>query len=160
MVQEISRSAEGEFSVSEQRRGEATWSGSLTEGSGSVALASSGAVDELPVTWASRSETAGGKTSPEELIAAAHAGCYAMALSGELAGQGHAPDRLQVTAVSSFDKVGDDFRVTRMDLEVNGSVPGIDGPTFEKAAQAAKDGCPVSNALKNNVEITLKASLA
>lgn len=128
------------------------------EGSGTVALASSGAADQL--TWASRSETPGGKTSPEELIAAAHAGCYAMALSQELAGQDHAPERLQVTAVSSFDKVGDDFRVTRMDLEVNGSVPGIDGPAFEKAAQAAKDGCPESNALKNNVEITLKASLA
>ncbi|HZJ50139.1 MAG TPA: OsmC family peroxiredoxin [Actinomycetota bacterium] len=146
--------------MSAQRRGEATWSGSLMEGSGSVALASSGAADELPVTWASRSETPGGKTSPEELIAAAHAGCYAMALSNELAGQGNAPERLQVTAVSSFDKVGDDFRVTRMDLEVNGSVPGIDDPAFEKAAQAAKDACPVSNALKNNVEITLKASLA
>lgn len=146
--------------MSAQRRGEATWSGSLMEGSGTVALASSGAADELPVTWASRSETPGGKTSPEELIAAAQAGCYAMALSNELAGQGHAPKRLQVTAVSSFDKVGDDFRVTRMDLEVNGSVPGIDGPAFEEAAQAAKDGCPVSNALKGNVEITLKASLA
>ena len=100
-----------------------------------------------------------GAPGDESFLAAAHAGCYAMALSGELAGLGHAPDRLQVTAVSSFDKVGDDFRMTRMDLEVNGSVPGIE-PTFEKAAQAAKDGCPVSNALKNNVEATLKASLA
>lgn len=146
--------------MSAQRRGVATWSGSLLEGSGSVALASSGAVDELPVTWASRTENPEGKTSPEELMAAAHAGCYAMSLSHELAGQGHAPDRLQVTAVSSFDKVGNDFRVTRMDLEVTGSVPGIDGPAFEEAARAAKDGCPVSNAIKNNVEITLKASLA
>jgi osmotically inducible protein OsmC len=129
------------------------------EGSGTVALASSGAADELPVTWASRSASPGGKTSPEELIAAAHAGCYAMFLSNVLAQQGHDPERLQVTAVSSFDKVGGDFRMTRMDLEVNGSVAGIDGPAFEEAAQAAKDGCPVSNALKNNVEITLKASL-
>jgi lipoyl-dependent peroxiredoxin len=146
--------------MSAQRRGEATWSGNLMEGSGSVALASSGAADELPVTWASRSETPGGKTSPEELIAAAHAGCYAMFLSNILAQQGHEAERLQVTAVSSFEKVGGDFRVTRMDLEVSGSVPGIGGPEFEEAAQAAKEGCPVSNALKNNVEITLKASLA
>jgi lipoyl-dependent peroxiredoxin len=146
--------------MSAQRRGEATWSGNLMEGSGTVALASSGAVDELPVTWASRAESVGGKTSPEELIAAAHAGCYAMFLSNVLAQQGHVPDRLQVTAVSSFEKGDDGFRLTRMALEVNGSVPGIGGPAFEEAAQEAKVGCPVSNALKNNVEITLKASLA
>ena len=158
--QEISRSSKGEFSVSAQRRGEETWSGSLFEGSGTVSLSSSGAADALPVTWASRSETSGGKTSPEELIAAAHAGCYAMELSNQLAQQDHAPEKLEVTAVSSFAKVEGGFRMTRMDLEVNGTVPGIDGPAFEEAAQAAKDGCPVSNALKNNVEITLKASLA
>jgi lipoyl-dependent peroxiredoxin len=146
--------------MSAQRRGEATWSGNLTDGSGTVALASSGAADELPVTWASRSETPGGKTSPEELIAAAHAGCYAMFLSNVLAQEGHEAEILQVTAVSSFEKVDGEFRMTRMDLEVNGSVHGIDGPAFEKAAQVAKDGCPVSNALKNNVEIALKASLA
>jgi lipoyl-dependent peroxiredoxin len=146
--------------VSAQRRGEASWSGNLMEGSGTVALASSGAADELPVTWASRAESAGGKTSPEELIAAAHAGCYAMFLSNVLAQQGHEPERLQVTAVSSFEKVDDGFRLTRMALEVRGSVPGIGGPAFEEAAQEAKVGCPVSNALKNNVEITLKASLA
>jgi lipoyl-dependent peroxiredoxin len=146
--------------VSAQRRGEASWSGNLMEGSGTVALASSGAADELPVTWASRAESAGGKTSPEELIAAAHAGCYAMFLSNVLAQQGHEPERLQVTAVSSFEKVADGFRLTRMALEVRGSVPGIGGPAFEEAAQEAKVGCPVSNALKNNVEITLKASLA
>ena len=130
------------------------------EGSGTVALASSGAADELPVTWASRAESAGGgKTSTEELIAAAHAGCYAMFLSNVLAQQGHEPERLQVTAVSSFEKGDDGFRLTRMALEVSGSVPGIGGPAFEEAAQEAKVGCPVSNALKNNVEITLKASL-
>src|SRR5919112_4447072 len=127
--------------MSAQRRGEATWSGSLFEGSGSVSLASSGLVDELPVTWAARTEDPGGKTSPEELIAAAHAGCYAMALSNVLAQQDHAPERLQVTAVSSFGKVDAGFRLTRMDLEVSGTVPGIDGPAFEEAAQTAKDGC-------------------
>jgi osmotically inducible protein OsmC len=145
--------------MSAQRRGEATWSGSLFEGSGSVSLSSSGLVNELPVTWASRTESAGGKTSPEELIAAAHAGCYAMALSNILAQQGNEPERLQVTAVSSFEKVEAGFRMTRMDLEVSGTVADIDGASFEEAAQAAKDDCPVSNALKNNVEITLKASL-
>jgi osmotically inducible protein OsmC len=124
-----------------------------------VSLSSSGLVDELPVTWASRTESAGGKTSPEELIAAAHAGCYAMSLSNILAQQGNEPERLQVTAVSSFEKVEAGFRMTRMDLEVSGTVPRIDGASFEEAAQAAKEGCPVSNALKNNVEITLKAAL-
>ncbi|HEU4488448.1 MAG TPA: OsmC family peroxiredoxin [Actinomycetota bacterium] len=131
----------------------------MFEGSGSVSLSSSGLVNELPVTWASRTESAGGKTSPEELIAAAHAGCYAMALSNILAQQGNEPERLQVTAVSSFEKVEAGFRMTRMDLEVSGTVADIDGASFEEAAQAAKVDCPVSNALKNNVEITLKASL-
>jgi osmotically inducible protein OsmC len=82
-----------------------------------------------------------------------------MAFANVLAQQGNEPERLQVTAVSSFGKVDEGFRLTRMDLEVSGTVPGIDGPAFEEAAQVAKDGCPVSNALKNNVEITVKAAL-
>jgi lipoyl-dependent peroxiredoxin len=143
-----------------QRRGEATWSGSLTEGSGAVSLASSGLANELPVTWASRTEDHGGKTSPEELIAAAHAACFSMALSNGLAKAGTPPEKLDVSAVSTFDKVEGGFGLTAMALEVRGSVPGLDAAAFEQAAEVAKDGCPVSNALKGNVEITVKAALA
>ncbi len=143
-----------------ERRGEATWSGSLTEGSGAVSLASSGLANELPVTWAARTEDHGGKTSPEELIAAAHAACFSMALSNGLAQAGTPPEKLDVSAVSTFDKVEGGFGLTTMALEVRGSVPGLDAAAFEQAAEVAKDGCPVSNALKGNVEITVKAALA
>jgi osmotically inducible protein OsmC len=143
-----------------ERRGEATWSGSLNEGSGAVSLASSGLANELPVTWASRTEDHGGKTSPEELIAAAHAACFSMALSNGLAQAGTPPEKLDVSATSSFEKVEAGFRMTTMALEVRGSVPGLDAAAFEQAAEVAKEGCPVSNALKGNVEITVKAALA
>lgn len=143
-----------------ERRAQANWKGSLMEGSGTVTLASSGITDELPVTWASRTEEPGGKTSPEELIAGAHAACFSMALSHLLAQQGHAPDSLETSAVCTFDKVGEAFGITRVELEVTGSVPGLDATEFEKAAESAKDGCPVSNALKGNVEIGLRATLA
>jgi osmotically inducible protein OsmC len=143
-----------------ERRGEATWSGSLTEGSGTVSLATTGVVSGLPVTWASRTEDHGGKTSPEELIAAAHAACFSMALANGLAKAGSPPEKLDVTAVSSFDKVEGGFRLTTMALEVRGSVPGLDADTFEQAAEEARTGCPVSNALAGNVEITVKAALA
>ena len=143
-----------------ERRGEATWSGSLTEGSGTVSLATTGVVSGLPVTWASRTEEHGGKTSPEELIAAAHAACFSMALANGLAKAGNPPEKLDVTAVSSFDKVEAGFRLTTMALEVRGSVPGLDADAFEQAAEEARTGCPVSNALAGNVEITVKAALA
>jgi osmotically inducible protein OsmC len=143
-----------------ERRGEATWSGSLTEGSGTVSLATTGVVSGLPVTWASRTEEHGGKTSPEELIAAAHAACFSMALANGLAKAGSPPEKLDVTAVSSFDKVEAGFRLTTMALEVRGSVPGLDADAFEQAAEEARTGCPVSNALAGNVEITVKAALA
>ena len=142
-----------------ERRGEATWSGSLTEGSGTVSLATTGVVDGLPVTWASRTEDHGGKTSPEELIAAAHAACFSMALANGLAKAGNPPEKLDVTAISSFDKVEAGFRLTTMALEVRGSVPGLDAEAFEQAAEEARTGCPVSNALAGNVEITVKAAL-
>jgi osmotically inducible protein OsmC len=143
-----------------ERRGEASWSGSLMEGSGAVSLASSGLANELPVTWAARTEDHGGKTSPEELIAAAHAACFSMALANGLAQAGNPPEKLDVTAVSTFAKAEAGFRLTSMALEVRGSVPGLDAAAFEQAAEVAKEGCPVSNALKGNVEITVKAALA
>jgi lipoyl-dependent peroxiredoxin len=141
------------------RRAEATWEGDLQQGSGSVVLGS-GAAGALPVTWAARTESADGMTSPEELIAAAHAGCFAMSLSGNLARKGHAPQELHVAATCTFDKRDEGWRVTRMELEVTGRVEGLDAGEFEAAAEAAKEGCPVSNALRGNVAIGLKAALA
>lgn len=141
------------------RTAEATWKGTLLEGSGTVDLTSSGTVSGVGVSWPSRTEEANGKTSPEELIAAAHAACYSMAFSKQLADRGGSPDELRVRATSSFEKTDAGFRLTRMHLEVNAVVPGIDEDAFQEAAAVAKDGCPVSNALKGNVEITLDATL-
>lgn len=137
----------------------ATWQGDLFKGSGTTRLAT-GAAGELPISWASRAEAAGGKTSPEELIASAHASCFSMALSNTLANQGHPPAKLETSAVVSFGKTDAGFRITKIALTVRGEVPGIDAAGFAKAAEAAKDGCPVSQALKGNVEITLDAALA
>ena len=107
-----------------------------------------------------RSEAdAQGKTSPEELLAAAHASCYAMAFSAGLKGAGSAPESLNVSATVTFDKVGDGFKVVSSALEVRGRVPNMDEATFVKAAEAAKEGCPISAALKGNVELSVKATL-
>jgi len=135
-----------------------SWNGDLAHGSG-TASGGSGALDELPVTWASRTEEPQGKTSPEELIAAAHAACYAMSLAGVLARAGTPPEKLEVSATSSFDKLDAGFKITRMELDVQGRVTGIDSTTFEQAARQAEQGCPVSNALRGNVEISVEARL-
>ena len=137
----------------------ASWSGDLFGGSGTTSLTGSGAAGPLPVSWASRTEEAAGKTSPEELIAAAHAACYSMALSNTLAGAGHTPDKLDVEAVATFEKIEAGWRLTTMALSVTGSVPGVSAEDFAASAAAAKEGCPVSNALRGNVEITLEATL-
>jgi osmotically inducible protein OsmC len=142
-----------------ERRAEATWKGSLFEGGGRVSLVSSGAADDLAVTWAARTEEPGSKTSPEELIAAAHASCFAMSLSNILAQNDTPPERLDVAATSSFEKTDAGFRLTRMHLDVAGTVPSVDADTFQSKADQAKDACPVSNALVNNVEISLTANL-
>lgn len=140
-----------------ERRAECVWEGDLAHGSGHVSV-DSGAFAEFPVTWASRTERSEGKTSPEELIAAAHASCYSMALSGGLAEAGTPPERLKVRANATLDVVEAGLRIVTMDLEVWGRVPGLDLEGFLKAAEAAKMGCPVSNAL-TGVGITLKAYL-
>src|SRR5262245_35678417 len=133
-----------------ERRAHATWEGDLR----------SGAVTGQPGTFASRFEPeAGGKTSPEELIAAAHATCVSMALANGLAQDGHAPTRLETDAVCTLDQTDAGFRIVAMHLTVRGEVDGIDEAGFEQAAQTAKEGCPVSNAL-GGVEITMEASLA
>jgi osmotically inducible protein OsmC len=142
------------------RRADATWSGDLPSGKGSVSASSSGVFKNLDVSWARRSEAdANGVTSPEEMLAAAHASCFAMALSAGLGRAGTPPQRLDVTANVTFDRVGEGFKVVSSALEVRGQVPGIDASAFEKAAEAAKDGCPISGALKGNVELSVKATL-
>jgi osmotically inducible protein OsmC len=142
------------------RQANVTWSGDLVSGKGNVTAATSGVFKGLEVSWARRSEAdANGVTSPEELLAAAHAACYAMAFSAGLARAGTKPDELNVTARVTFDKVGEGFKVTSSALEVRGRVPNIDEAEFVKAAESAKDGCPISQALKGNVELSVKATL-
>jgi len=139
-----------------ERRGEASWSGDLTEGSGTVSLASSGAASVLQVTWASRTEDHRGKTSPEELIAAAHAACFSMALSNGLGKQGTPPERLAVSAAVTFVPGSG---ITASALNVEAVVPGLDESAFQKAAEDARDNCPVSAALRGNVDLSVTARL-
>jgi osmotically inducible protein OsmC len=142
------------------RRADVTWSGDLPTGKGYVSASTSGVFKDLEVSWPRRSEAAAeGKTSPEELLAASHASCYAMALSAGLGGAGTPPQSLAVSATVTFDKVGDGFKVVSSVLEVRGRVAGIDEAAFVKAAEGAKDGCPISQALKGNVELSVKATL-
>jgi osmotically inducible protein OsmC len=141
-----------------ERRADVVWRGDLFKGSGTFDLASSGAAQDLPVTWASRTEHHDGKTSPEELITAAHASCYAMALSNVLAQMGNEPEELNISAVCTFDV--DQVKVTKMVLDVRGRVPGLDAEGFQSAAEQGEQGCPISNALRGNVDIQLNASLA
>ncbi|HLY22289.1 MAG TPA: OsmC family protein [bacterium] len=141
------------------RRADAVWQGDLLSGSGVVSAGSSGVFKELPVSWVSRTEAPGGRTSPEELVAAAHASCFAMALSFGLANAKTPPTRLEVSAQVTFDRVGDGFKVVSSALTVRGRVSGIDQDAFRKAAEAAKDGCPISQALKGNVQLSVQATL-
>jgi osmotically inducible protein OsmC len=141
------------------RRAEATWEGDLMSGSGRVSAVTTGVFAGLPVTWAARTEEAGGKTSPEELLAAAHAACFSMAFSNILAKAGTPPERLEVSAEVTFDKVGDGWKVVSSALQVRGTVPGATADSFREAAEKAKDGCPISGALKGNVELSVDASL-
>jgi osmotically inducible protein OsmC len=139
-----------------QRSAEVTWRGSLTEGSGTIDSTTSGVIAPLAVTWRSRAEDPEGRTSPEDLIAAAHASCFAMALSHELGQAGHPPDELRTSATVTFVP-GEG--ITAIALTVRARVPEIDADAFEAAAEAAKTGCPVSQALAGVPEITLDARL-
>ena len=142
-----------------ESRAHAVWNGTLAEGSGEATLAT-GIGGPLPVSWPSRTEAPAGKTSPEELIAAAHAACYSMALSGILGRAGFTSIKLETDATATFEKMEPGWRLTRMALRVVGEVPGMEQAAFVAAAADAKDGCPVSNALKGNVEITVESALA
>ena len=145
--------------MTEIRRADVTWDGDLLSGSGTVSAVSSRAFTDLPVTWASRTQAPAGRTSPEELVAAAHASCYAMAFSSRLAKAGTPPQRLVVTAEVTFDKLDAGWKVTRSHLTVRGVVPGISAEAFGAEAEAAKDGCPISVALKGNVALSVDVAL-
>ena len=142
------------------RRARAVWTGDLLKGKGVTTAESSGLFKDAPVSWAARTESSDGKTSPEELIAAAHAACFSMALSFGLGKAGTPPERLEVTCAVTFDQVGEGWKVKSSALEVKGKVPGLDAAAFQKAAEGAKDGCPVSQAMKGNVELSVRATLA
>ena len=141
------------------RRAEANWSGSLSAGSGTVSAVSSSAFTDLNVSWAARTESPEGMTSPEELVAAAHSACFAMAFSGALGRKGATPDRLDVAAEVTFDKLEAGWRVVSSALTVRGWVPGISKADFDAAAEETRTGCPISRAIAGNVEITLEATL-
>jgi lipoyl-dependent peroxiredoxin len=142
------------------REARAIWNGDLLSGTGSVSAVSSGKFTELPVSWSARTEAPGGKSSPEELLAAAHASCFSMALSAGLARAGTKPNRLEVRSRVTFDKVGDNWTVVSSELEVRGDVPGADPAKFAQAAEDAKENCPISRALKGNVKLSVKANLS
>jgi osmotically inducible protein OsmC len=139
------------------RTAEVTWHGSLMEGAGTIDSVGSGAFAPLDVTWASRAEDPAGRTSPEELIAAAHASCFSMALSHGLAQDGTPADELKTSATVTFVP---GTGITKIALTVRGKVPGLDDAGFKEKAEGAKANCPVSKALTGVPEMTLDASLA
>ena len=141
-----------------RRDAEVQWEGSLARGAGTL-MSGSSALDELAVTWASRTKQPDGKTSPEELIAGAHASCFAMALALVLGDEGAPPERLAVTAECTLDEVDGAPRVTSVDLSVRAVVPGLDAEKFERMVGRAEDLCPVSNALHGNVTISVSPEL-
>lgn len=138
------------------RSASATWKGGLKNGSGNF-TAAGGLGGKY--TFASRFEDAAGGVNPEDLLASAEAACYSMALSGSLEKNGTPPNSIDTTAKCTVERVEVGFAITTMDLEVRASVPNIDDATFQKIAAATKDGCPVSKALKGNVNIRLTATL-
>jgi osmotically inducible protein OsmC len=140
-----------------KRKADVVWQGDLFNGSGTIKSATSGAFGDLDVSWAARSEEPNGKTSPEELIAAAWASCFAMALSAGLAGAGTPPEQLETSATVTFQP-GEG--ITHGALTVRGTVPGLDAAGFQAAAEGAKANCPVSKALSGIPEVTLDAELA
>ena len=141
------------------RSAHAVWDGDLLSGKGVVTASTSGAFDQLSVSWKARTEEPGGSTSPEELVAAAHASCFSMALSAGLGRAGTPPSKLEVDATVTFEQIEGGWKVCCSDLKVIGTVPGLDQAGFEAAAEAAKDGCPISGALKGNVELSVQATL-
>jgi lipoyl-dependent peroxiredoxin len=140
-----------------ERKASVVWNGGLPDGSGTLTLTSGAA--ELPISWSARVEESGGKTSPEELIAAALSSCYAMAFSNTLAQAGNAPEQLNIDVVCKVEKVETGLKVSEANITVKGKVAGLDQAGFEDLANKAEQGCPVANALRNNVSISVNATL-
>jgi osmotically inducible protein OsmC len=146
--------------MAEVRTANVIWNGDLVSGSGLITYLTSGVVSRLPISWASRTSAHNGKTSPEELLAAAHASCFSMAFSARLAKNDTPPTSLDVKAEVTFDNASGGWKVTTSHITVVGDVPGIDLETFRTIAEDAKENCPISIALKGNVELSIDASLA
>lgn len=141
------------------RKATTTWEGDLFNGKGSFTLDSSGVGGTFDVSWPARTEDSGGKTSPEELLAAAHSSCFSMAFSNQLAQRGHTAEEIQTSATLRIEKTDAGMTITQSALVVRAKVPGMEQAAFDEAAQAAKEGCPVSKLFKGNTEITLDAQL-
>ena len=146
--------------MAEVRTANVVWNGDLASGSGMITYVSSGVFSRLPISWASRTSAPDGKTSPEELLAAAHASCFSMAFSARLAKNGTPADQLDVKVEVTFDQVEGGWKVASSNIKVTGTVPGIDKATFERLADDAKDNCPISAAIRGNVELSVEATLA
>jgi osmotically inducible protein OsmC len=140
------------------RTADVSWEGNLARGEGAIS-GESGALDRLPYSLATRVGTPEGKTSPEELVAAAVGGCFAMSLAGELTGAGTPPERLEVTATCTVDEVDGRHLVTAVDLEVRGRVPGIDAETFIRTAMEAEQGCTMSTLVRASADVSVQATL-
>jgi lipoyl-dependent peroxiredoxin len=140
------------------RSATAVWQGDLLGGSGSVSGAT-GLFRDLPTSWASRTEEPGGRTSPEELLAAAHASCFSMAFSNILAKAGFPPERVEINVEITFTKLDPGWTVTHSAIKAKARVPGVDDKTFQESAQAAKDGCPISRALNPTIDVSVEATL-
>lgn len=140
-----------------EKRADVTWRGDLATGRGTIERVGSGVIESLGVSWAARTGESDDLTSPEELIAAAHASCFSMALSKALADADYTAERLLVSAAVTFVP---GTGITKSALDVTGVVPGIDEAEFGRAAEQAKEGCPVSQALKGNVELTVASRLS
>ena len=141
------------------RRATVKWTGNLMSGSGLLGEVTSGAFSDLPMTWASRTEAADGRTSPEELLAAAHAGCFSMSFSSDLTKAGSPPESLDVTAEVGADRVDGKWTVVTSKLIVRGRVPGMDQAGFRALADGAKNGCPISRAIQGHVSVSVEATL-
>lgn len=141
------------------RNASATWHGDLPSGSGQVTADTSSVFDGLPITWKARTEASEGLTSPEELLAAAHAACFSMASSNELSKAGYVPERMEVSAAVSAERTEAGWTVKSSALTLRARVPGVDEATFRTAVEAARVGCPISRAISGSVEITLDAKL-
>src|SRR4051794_12311490 len=146
--------------MAELRHASVVWNGGLVNGSGMITYVSSGVFSRLPISWASRTSAHDGKTSPEELLAAAHASCFSMAFSARLAKNGTPATSLEVKVEVRFDQVEGGWKVASSTIKVHGVVPGIDKGTFDRLADDAKDNCPISAAIRGNVELSVEATLA